>query len=291
MPTIVAMAKELSSQPAASSPFHVWMHALAVLGLMAAGGLLIARAGPWLIDDTGHPSPVAFLATNPVGAGIVVLVVVMLAGILAAALAHWTGSRAATFGFGVSLCALPLSAGTAAGSILSGQALTLYPVETLLSGGLITAIIILIRRTGRGRENLAPRFDPGHIGLIIGLVLGAAIGLAAAWVIAVRTVPGQTLAAAIVGSLVAAIVIRIISTDAPITPIVISVFMAAALAQAWTWWRLPAPRIDALQSMFREGTVPPWIAIRPFDWMAGAPLGAVLGCLWSDSFRTEDESD
>lgn len=292
MPTIVAMADELSSRSTvARSVVHVWGQALAVVALMVAGGFLIAQARPWLIDASGGVGPGAFMAARPIGATVAIAVMIALAGILAAALAHWTGSRPAIFGLGVALAVLPLRAGSILATLSGGQSAALFPVETLLWGAAITLVLALIARTGRQHDTIEPPGAMNRLALVMGIVVGTAIGLAAAWVMAVRPDPGQALAAAVIGSLVATVVVRIVAPDASVTPIVFGIVLAAAAVQAWSWWRLPSPRMDALQSLAREGALPPWLAIRPVDWLAGAPIGAVLGCLWSDSFRVERESD
>lgn len=292
MTTIVAMADELSSRhTTARTVVHVWAQALAVLALMIAGGLLMAQARPWLIDASGGVGPGALTAARPLAATVAISLVMALTGVLAAALAHWTGSRPAIFGLGIALAVLPLRAGSLEATLAGQQSVGFFPAETMLWGVVVTLVLALIARTGRPRDGLLSPGGLSHLALGLGVLIGSAIGLAAAWVMAVRPDPGQALAAAIIGSLVATIVVRILAPDASVTPIVFGLMIAAAAVQVWSWWRLPAPRMDSLQSLARDGALPPWLVIRPVDWLAGAPIGVVLGCLWSDSFRVERESE
>ncbi len=287
------MMDELSSRPtSAPSALQVWAQAGVILCLMIAGSVLIAQALPWLVDRTGGDSAAVLLAARPVFAGMVVVVLVGVVAILAAAVAHWTGWKAAAFGFGAALAVLPLRTGSLVATLSGEQSPALFPLETLLCTIISVAALSLIARAGRTHESATMKGNTlQRIALLVGILLGAACGLAVAWILAVRPDPGQTFAAALLGSLVVTVVVRIVAPDGPLLPIVIGIMLAAMAAQSWAWWQVESPRMETLQTLHRTGSLPPWLLIRPLDWFAGAPVGAVLGCLWSDSFRTERESD
>ncbi|HED54149.1 MAG TPA: hypothetical protein ENJ00_08105 [Phycisphaerales bacterium] len=249
--------------------------AFAFLVLGPVAGLLVGS----LRGTDGGTQATLFVGQSPVQgvlAGLGVFVLATVAGIV--------GGRAA--GLNIALMSAGLVFSWAAW--LSGrideivEVSRVSPMQPLIAEGAFVALMLV------GMVALTRRFAPfepdpetevGPSAVAVALVAGLAISSAAAWLIAIEPLKGQTIGAAAVAGLVGAATARLVFLRLP----------------GWTVIALPAALAIlgplATQAIAGDGYVRDVFGqtlfhlgwIMPMDWAAGALIGIPIGLAWTDS--------
>lgn len=157
-------------------------------------------------------------------------------------------------------------------------------LEIGLASGLVVVMLLVIERaTGRGKASvltdLAGLRQPTEL-----IVLGAGVvaTLAASWLVAFTSMPGQTLLAAILGGAAGGAASHLMgsakSAAAPTNTGVIAVLVAAVLGVLSL---AVVPGLGGLASAARAGSITGPGLVQPLMWAAGALLGVQIGFGWA----------
>lgn len=113
-----------------------------------------------------------------------------------------------------------------------------------------------------------------------GVVIAAIGGGAAAWVLAVTDLKGQTIAAAAIAAIAIAVVIKLVDLRTPALGALAAAALLAIAGPAYAMATVPAD--TALAAAYAQ-TLPGIIRLTPLDWAAGTLLGTPIGLAWAAS--------
>lgn len=249
--------------------------AFAFLVLGPIAGLLVGS----LRGSDGGSQATLFVGQSPLQgalAGLGVFVLAAIGGVI--------GGRAAGFNIALASAGLVLSwAAWLSGRIDEIVEISrVSPMQPLIAEGAFVALMLIalvatFRRMVPAEPE--PETEVGPSAIVVALIAGLGIAAAAAWLIAIEPLKGQTIGAAAVAGLVGAATARLVFLRLPGWTVIA---LPAALAILGPLATQAIAGDDFVrdvfgQSLFHLG----WIM--PLDWAAGALIGIPIGLAWTDS--------
>lgn len=274
----------------------LYIVALVVLGPIA--GLLMG-----LTDGPDGSAGTALVSKSPIVGVISVLLGTILAAGLGALAAWRCGLRPGLTCAGIVMCWMAgMSASTFSTLSATGDA----PWGWFIGEGVLVALCLVgigiavalaaQRHTPQPGEHVTPQsteaMESEHSlsfsgRAAAGVVIAAIAGGAAAWVLAVTDLKGQTIAAAAIAAIAIAVVIKLVDLKTPALGALAAAALLAIVGPAYAMATVPAD--TALAAAYAQA-LPGIVRLTPLDWAAGTLLGTPIGLAWAASIVKRAET-
>jgi hypothetical protein len=132
-----------------------------------------------------------------------------------------------------------------------------------------------------------PADSPAKLG--VSTVCCLICGIAGAWLVAVSTLKGQTLAAGAIGALIAGIVSAMLHKQAS-APWLVAMFACLAAACPMVAALLLPSQAVPLLTLSNSGELAGPFKLMPMDWIAGALIGLPTGAKWGVGLATAEKA-
>ncbi|CAN5781479.1 hypothetical protein BH11PLA1_BH11PLA1_19820 [soil metagenome] len=141
------------------------------------------------------------------------------------------------------------------------------------------------------RDTHAPIEESSERWMRVGASIAIAVsaGMAVAWFVALSTLKGQTLAAAVIGAVATGIITGMLHKQAPAWVLLAGFAVLAVAAPALGALTLPRDPA-ALLTMVNAGPMAPPARVVPLDWLAGALIGLPIGSKWGVGLVTAERA-
>lgn len=249
-----------------------------------AGCLFVAGPVAWLATgrlhgaDGGHDTS-ALLSTTPVLGVVFAMGAVLLAGILGAVTSRLVHPHNGLFNAGMVLAWAAFGTGTieavSRSSLHGGAPLT---PRLIIEGAILAAVaigwaVLITPRGGESAGGPAPSVKSWGQAVLIGV----AAGFVGAWLVAQNGLKGQTIAAGAASAVIGGAAAMLIDHHAPKAGALAGVCLMAALGPLAGLLMHGSSPERGYAAAAIGGTLLPAARVMPFDWLAGAFLGAPLG--------------
>lgn len=268
---------------------------LPVLALFIAGPVITLPLAGLRGVDAGHDVSL-FVGANPIVGlllGVAILVATAVYGLISSKLVD---ARTGTLSAGFLLAWAAWRTGSMEGLFRlqpgSGTLIRLA-LEAGVIGGLTLLICLAIVGSGRGHHENPHADLPGpHLGslgqlarpqVLVGVGVGALAALVIAHVVAFNPLRGQALVAAVLASIAAGAVTRLvisatINRDAPSASPYAAVLLAGIVGPVIGFI---TPGVSRLDDAALHGALLGPLLVQPLDWAAGMLIGTPIGLAWA----------
>jgi hypothetical protein len=263
-----------------------WRRWIPVLLGMGLTSFIFWMAQPAIMSPRGATGPTLLLADRPIVAVGVMLVCLVFASGVAIAVGRLVNAVTGLFvlGWGLAILTMRCAMMDEIAFTLSAP-LWVIVLETLMWSAVVLGLTLLMFQFGRTTDDLEPDPDDPETCKLFSTesLKGAAAGLiiiAAVWVIARSEMKGQVFAAAMLGSMGAGLVGRLVAPHGSAILLFAVPCLFGAVGQTIGLLSTSAPLDDA----FVSNSVSPFLLVSPLDLAAGSLTGVALGVGWAKSF-------
>lgn len=259
--------------------------------LVTAGGMLLCAAicvlaVPFLTAPRGTIGPTVLQAQSTAQAIAALVLVFALSTGVACVVGRLVNALVGLFVLGCGLWALQHRCATIVDLAFANGSLGLVAIETALWGLLVLAAAPAVFRFGGPLRDVPDdqmRGAPWHMRLGLRSLIAGVLALPVVWLFARSPLPGQTLAAAVMGGIVAGLVGRLL--EPRVQPRLL--FAAPCIFGALAQFGCASLAEGRLAEMIVFRTLPAVCLPMPIDYAAGSLMGVAIGLGWARSFLHE----
>jgi hypothetical protein len=260
------------------------------------GGVVIAAAAcvrfiPYMFSSRGVIGPTLLQAQSPIAACVALVVGLAAATILGAVVGRLTNAVMGLFVIGFGLGMLALRFGSIRDLAFAGGSLPLLAVETVLWAGAVlgsTLVVFWIAGplgdfvTDEENEPASSRWSLG--GAAAGIVM-----LPVVWLMARSELRGQTIAATVLGGLVAGMLARLLSPHTQPRLIFATACLAGAVGHVIGAVVIQVSADGSMAAAYVASTLPAVSLPLPIDYAVGSLIGVAMGLGCAASFLHHEQ--
>ena len=254
------------------------------------GGVVIAAAAcvqviPYTISSRGIIGPTLLQAQSPIAATVALVAGFAAATIVGAVVGRLTNAVVGLFVIGFGLGMLALRFGSIQDLAFANGSLPLLAVETVLwAGAVLGSTLVVFWIAGPLGDFVADEEnEPASSRWSLGGAAAGIVMLPVVWLMARSELRGQTLAATILGGLVAGMLARLLSPQTQPRLIFATACLAGAVGHVIGAVVIQISADDGMAA-YIVSTLPAVSLPLPIDYAVGSLIGVAMGLGWAASF-------
>ncbi len=255
------------------------------------GGVVIAAAAcvlviPYTYSSRGIIGPTLLQAQSPIAATVALLAGLAAATIVGAVVGRLTNAVMGLFVIGFGLGILALRFGSIQALAFADGSLPLLAVETVLwAGAVLGSTLVVFWIAGPLGDFVADEEDePASSRWSLGGAAAGIVMLPVVWLMARSELRGQTIAATVLGGLVAGMLARLLSPHTQPRLIFATACLAGAVGHVIGAVVIQVSTADGTAAAYVASTLPAVSLPLPIDYAVGSLIGVAMGLGWAASF-------
>ncbi len=260
------------------------------------GGVVIAAAAcvlviPHTYSSRGIIGPTLLQAQSPIAATAALVAGLTAATIVGAVVGRLTNAVVGLFVIGFGLGMLALRFGSIRDLAFAHGSLPLLALETVLwACAVLGSTLVVFRIAGPLGDFVADeKNEPASSGWSLGGAAAGIVMLPVVWLMARSELRGQTLAATILGGLVAGMLARLLSPQTQPRLIFATACLAGAVGHVIGAVVIQVSTAEGMAAAYVTSTLPAVSLPLPIDYAVGSLIGVAMGLGWAASFVHHDE--
>ena len=259
--------------------------------LVVWGGVVIAAAAcvlviPYMFSSRGVIGPTLLQAQSPIAACLTLLAGLAAATIVGAVVGRLTNAVVGLFVIGFGLGMLALRFGSIQDLAFADGSLPLLALETVLwACAVLGSTLVVFWIAGPLGDFAADEEkDPSSSRWSLGGAAAGIVMLPVVWLMARSELRGQTLAATVLGGLVAGMLARLLSPQTQPPLIFATACLAGAVGHVIGAVVIRISNADGMAAAYVASTLPAVSLPLPIDYAVGSLIGVAMGLGWAASF-------
>ncbi len=260
------------------------------------GGVVIAAAAcvlviPYTFSSRGIIGPTLLQAQSPITATVALVAGLAAATIVGAVVGRLTNAVVGLFVIGFGLGMLALRFGSIQDLAFADGSLPLLALETVLwAGAVLGSTLVVFWIAGPLGDFVTEEEDePASSRWSLGGAAAGIVMLPVVWLMARSELRGQTIAATVLGGLVAGMLARLLSPQTQPRLIFATACLAGAVGHIIGAVAIQVSTADGMAAAYVASTLPAVSLPLPIDYAVGSLIGVAMGLGWAASFVHHDE--
>ena len=271
-----------------------WKRYIVVWGgvvIAAAACVLLGFVIPYTFSSRGTIGPTLLQSQSPIAACKWLVYGFAAATIVGAVVGRLTNAVMGLFVIGFGLGMLALRFGSIQDLAFAEGSLLLLAVETVLwAGAVLGSTLVVFWIAGPLGDFVADEEDePASSRWSLGGAAAGIVMLPVVWLMARSELRGQTLAATILGGLVAGMLARLLSPHTQPRLIFATACLAGAVGHVIGAVVIQVSTAEGMAAAYVTSTLPAVSLPLPIDYAVGSLIGVAMGLGWAASFVHHEE--